>query len=142
MRTSQLLHVASALLCCSLHEPHLRGYFSGRQIIWQIPQSRACSVFSLWNEFFSGTFPLIPVCRCSRPRLQERAVIFSGLVVAFFSFWAFAPAIALRLFSSVSHTKVDYGVIDTFAITCSGCKIQITNNMNWAGLMFPSNVIM
>ena len=80
--------------------------------------------------------------RCGINILQERAVIFSFFVAAFCVFWGFSFAIVLRVFSVVYYTKVDYSMIDSMAITCSGCKIQVTNNANWAGLFSPSNLLM
>ena len=80
--------------------------------------------------------------RCGIQGLQERAVIFSIFVAAFCVFWGFSFAIILRVFSVVYYTKVDYSMIDSMAITCSGCKIQVTNNANWAGLFSPSNLLM
>ena len=80
--------------------------------------------------------------RCGIKGLQERAVIYALYMIVFFSFAAFALSISLRVFYDLHYTKVDYDLIDSFTLTCAGCKIQITNDMAWAGLFSPSNFIM
>jgi hypothetical protein len=80
--------------------------------------------------------------RCGVKGLQERAVIFSSYMVTFFTLVGFSLVIWLRVANTIVQTTVDFPAIDTFTITCAGCKIQITNDKTWAGFFEPSNVIM
>ena len=63
-------------------------------------------------------------------------------MVAFFTVIGFSLVIFLRVANSILQTTVNFNNIDTFTLTCTGCKIQVTNDRTWAGLFSPSNVIM
>jgi len=80
--------------------------------------------------------------RCGMRGFQERAVIFSSYMVAFFTLIGFSLVIWLRVANTIVQATVDFPAIDTFTVTCVGCKIQITNEQSWAGFFKPSNVIM
>lgn len=80
--------------------------------------------------------------RCGIKGFQERSVIFTLYMVAFFTVIGFSLVIFLRVANSILQTTVNFNNIDTFTLTCTGCKIQVTNDRTWAGLFSPSNVIM
>ena len=98
--------------------------FRGGKSDWRFPKVEPAQNFS-----------------CGVKGFQERVVIFllyvfvGGLVVISL------PSILVRLLNQTHHARVNYDLIDSFSITCSGCKIQITNDMKWAGLFSPSNFI-
>jgi hypothetical protein len=73
---------------------------------------------------------------------QERAVIFVFSAVLFWTLFFFLQAIYIRLAYAILWGTVDFSRINTFKLTCSGCKIQIINDAAWAGLFYPSNIIM
>jgi len=77
--------------------------------------------------------------RCGLKMLQERGfvlvlIFFFILIVIVSAFPAF-----LRLGSAIYTANVDYSRIHTFRITCHGCKVQISNHIEWAGFFAPCN---
>ncbi len=73
---------------------------------------------------------------------QERSVLFFISVIAFWALILFGQSIYIRFANSIIWGTVDFHRINTFRLTCTGCKIQINNDANWAGLFSPCNVIM
>lgn len=80
--------------------------------------------------------------RCGIKFFYERAVVLFALIVLFSLACIFFGAIMIRSLNSVHHTRIDWELVDEFDITCSGCKIQITNSDAWTGLFRPSNLVM
>ena len=74
--------------------------------------------------------------------LQERAVLFFVSVVFFWALAIFFQSIYIRFAYAIFLGTVDFDRINTFKVTCAGCKIQIINDKSWAGFFEPSNVIM
>jgi hypothetical protein len=63
-------------------------------------------------------------------------------MVTFFTLIGFSLVIWLRVANTIVQETVNFPAIDTFTVTCTGCKIQITNEASWAGFFSPSNLIM
>ena len=59
-------------------------------------------------------------------------------MVAFFTLIGFSLVIWLRVANTIVQATVDFPAIDTFTVTCVGCKIQITNEQSWAGFSNPA----
>jgi hypothetical protein len=78
--------------------------------------------------------------RCGWKMLQERLCV---LVFLFFALTAFAVAafpVFLRLNTFFQIANVDYKRISHFRISCNGCKIQISNDNEWASYFAPCNL--
>jgi hypothetical protein len=74
--------------------------------------------------------------------IQERAILFFISVAVFWTLLIFFQAIYIRFAYAIFWGVVDFHRIDTFRLSCTGCKIQITDDAYWAGLFSPSNIIM
>ena len=77
--------------------------------------------------------------RCGWKMLQERGFVLLLLFLLVLGVVVAAFPLYLRLVNKIFISYVDYSKIRTFKITCNGCKVQISNNINWAGFFAPCN---
>ena len=77
--------------------------------------------------------------RCGWKMLQERGFVLLLLFLSILIIVVAAFPVFLRLVTTIHISNVDYSRIRTFTISCNGCKVQISNNIDWAGFFAPCN---
>ncbi len=78
--------------------------------------------------------------RCGWKILQERGFTLFLLFVFTLSFIVAAFPVFIRLSHRVYIAKVDFSRINTFIISCRGCKVQMSNSHQGSDSFVPCNV--
>ena len=78
--------------------------------------------------------------RCGWKMLQERLCVLVFLFLALTAFAVAAFPVFLRMNTYFQIANVDYNRISHFRISCNGCKIQISNDNEWASYFAPCNL--
>jgi hypothetical protein len=77
--------------------------------------------------------------RCGWKMLQERGFVLLLLFLSILTIIVAAFPVFIRLVTSIYIANIDFSRIRTFTISCNGCKVQISNNVEWAGYFAPCN---